>query len=116
MRPILSCAILIFVAGGALDAQWIKLPTPGLARLPDDKPNLTAPAPRTADGKPDFSGLWKNDGGDRYYNNIAADLRDSDMAPWAHALFVKRQLEFGKDMRRLRRRRPRTACRSVPPT
>lgn len=108
MRPILSCAILIFVAGGALDAQWIKLPTPGLPRLPDDKPNLTAPAPRTADGKPDFSGLWKNDGGDRYYNNIAADLRDSDMAPWAHALFVKRQLEFGKDS-------PETQCLPLGP-
>ena len=46
-----------FVATSALDAQWLKLPTPGLPRLPDGKPNLAAPTPRTPDGKPDLSGL-----------------------------------------------------------
>lgn len=92
-----SAVVLLLVCAASLSAQWIKLPTPGLPRLPDGKPHLTAPAPRTADGKPDFSGLWKNDGGDRYYNNLAADLKTSDVAPWAHALFVKRSLEFGKD-------------------
>jgi hypothetical protein len=103
-----ACATFILVASVGLDAQWIKLPTPGLPRLPDGKPDLTAPAPRTAEGKPDFSGLWKNDAGDRYYNNIAADLRESDVAPWAHALFVKRQLEFGKDS-------PETQCLPLGP-
>ena len=90
-------AVLVLAMGVVLDAQWLKLPTPGLPRLPDGKPNLTAPAPRTTDGKPDLSGLWKNDGGDFYYNNIAADLQTSDVAPWAHSLFITRQLEFGKD-------------------
>ena len=94
---LLVCAGFIGAAGISLDAQWIKLPTPGLPRLPDGKPNLTAPAPRAPDGKPDFSGLWNNDGGDRYYNNVTADLQTSDVAPWAHALFLKRQSEFGKD-------------------
>jgi hypothetical protein len=99
MRPtwLLVCTGFVLAAGIAVDAQWLTLPTPGLPRLPDGKPNLTAPAPRTSDGKPDFSGLWKNDGGDRYYNNIAADLKTGDVAPTAHALFIKRQLEFGKD-------------------
>jgi hypothetical protein len=27
-------------------------------RTPDGKPNLTAPAPRTNDGNPDFAGVW----------------------------------------------------------
>jgi hypothetical protein len=99
MRPtwLLVCAGFITAAGIALDAQWIMHPTAGLPRLPDGKPNLTAPAPRTSDGKPDLSGLWQNDGADRYYNNVTADLQPGDVAPWAHALFMKRQLEFGKD-------------------
>jgi len=33
---------------------------------------------------PDFSGLWQNDGGDRYYNNVTADLQVSDVAPWVY--------------------------------
>jgi hypothetical protein len=99
MRPIrlLVCSAIVLAGTANLDAQWLDLPTPGLPRLPDGKPDLTAPAPRTTDGKPDLSGLWNNDGGDRYNNNIAADLSTSDVAPWAHALFMKRQLEFGKD-------------------
>ena len=93
----LVCVGFILATGITLDAQWLKLPTPGLPRLPDGKPNLAAPAPRTADGKPDLSGLWTNDAGDRYDNNIAADLSVSDVVPAAHTLFIKRQLEFGKD-------------------
>src|SRR5690349_15530699 len=92
-----ACAAFVLASALTLDAQWLKLPTPGLPRLPDGKPDLAAPAPRTAAGTPDFSGLWKNDGGDRLYNNIAADMQIGDVAPSAHALFVKRQLEFSKD-------------------
>ena len=88
---------VVVATAADLDAQWLKLPTPGLPRLADGKPNLTAPAPRTLDGKPDFSGLWKNDRGDYYYNNIAGDLPPGDVAPWADALYRKRRLEFGKD-------------------
>jgi hypothetical protein len=95
-RLLVACVVAMSL-GVALDAQWLKRQTPGLPRLPDGKPDLSAPAPRTADGKPDLSGLWENAGGDRYYNNIAADLDVRDVAPWAHALFVQRQLEFGKD-------------------
>jgi hypothetical protein len=96
MRLPLLLALILTIAPDA-GAQWLKLPTPGLPRLPDGTPNLEAPAPRTADGTPDFSGLWKNDGGDRLYNNIAVDLKPGDVAPWADAIYQKRKLEFGKN-------------------
>lgn len=46
------------MAGGSLDAQWLKYPTAAIPRTPDGKPDLSAPAPRTEHGKPDFSGMW----------------------------------------------------------
>jgi hypothetical protein len=50
--------ILLMLVGVDASAQWLKYPAPGTPRTRDGKPNLTAPAPRASNGKPDLSGVW----------------------------------------------------------
>ncbi|MBV9770109.1 MAG: hypothetical protein JOZ32_11110 [Bryobacterales bacterium] len=53
-------ALLAFALPAALVAQWPSYRTTGVPRNPDGKPNLSAPAPKTAEGKPDLTGIWQN--------------------------------------------------------
>src|SRR5579859_11811 len=41
-----------------LSAQWPAYKLAGAPRLPNGQINLDAPAPKTADGHPDLSGIW----------------------------------------------------------
>jgi hypothetical protein len=83
-------------------AQWLNYPTPGIPRLPDGKPNLAAPAPRSLDGRPDLSGIWAVEcnvyGRDSCFTksiffDLAKDLKPEEvqMTPWAAAISAQRQ-------------------------
>jgi hypothetical protein len=87
----------LIIAAMMSRAQWLEYPTPGVPRLPDGKPNLTAPAPKTLDGKPDLSGIWTTKVG--YTGNIARDLKPGELSfqPWASELYKHRVETQGKE-------------------
>ena len=72
----LAAVALLILGTPFASAQWLKYPTPGVPRKPDGSVNLSAPAPRLWDGKPDLSGVWTSGG----RNPQAADDRPGDQA------------------------------------
>ena len=60
------------VATLPLAAQWRSIPLDGVPLAADGKPDLMAPAPRTAAGRVDLSGIYQSSY--KYFQNIAADL------------------------------------------
>lgn len=78
-------------------AQWLGYPTANIPRLPNGKVNLSAPAPKTADGHPDIYGLWQPQG--LYIGDITKDIKPADLPiqPWAAELYKHRRETESKD-------------------
>src|SRR6266705_4354308 len=90
-RMALTTIVALVLMSVATGAQWLNHPTAGIPRLPDGKPNLSAPPPRLADGHPDLSGIW-NVGNMLYFHDLARGLKpgDVELTPWAAAIRKQR--------------------------
>jgi len=119
MKQLILVATLLCAGAPALLAQWPRHTVPGIPRTADGQPNLTAPAPRAPDGKPDLSGIWENfrKPGDapvrsvnaQFFNDLPPTLinefRDIGAGvagglpfqPWAAALRQQRMADQSKD-------------------
>ncbi len=88
MRLLLAALALMTVTTPAA-AQWLDWKTPGIPRKADGAPNLTAPAPRGPDGKPDLSGVWNGP-------TIPARPDPANLQPWVLDRVGERQREYYK--------------------
>jgi hypothetical protein len=113
VRAALTSAALaaLLLAPAPLGAQWLDYPTAGAPKNRDGSPNLNAPVSRTADGKPDLSGIWRPERNQVCPPDGCPDNQMSEQfldigwglkggipyQPWAAALVKERSEQFGKD-------------------
>jgi hypothetical protein len=95
----LSVAVIVCACAVVSEAQWDSFPSKNVPRGADGQVDLTAPARRTADGKPDLSGFYMPADPVKYLLNLAADMKPGEvpLQPWADALYKERIANNGKD-------------------
>ena len=84
-------AMFLLATVSTVSAQWQNLKDKSIPRAKDGSPDMTAPAPHRADGKPDLTGIWIAD--PPKVRDASAGLKPGElqMLPWAEKLFNERK-------------------------
>jgi hypothetical protein len=85
-----SVLLLAVFASTHLAAQWVKYPTAGAPRKADGNVEMSAAAPRMANGKPDLSGTWTSDEVDPRRPNVPPNPHDATTS--------RRMINLGVDL------------------
>ena len=72
-------------------AQWLNVKDPRIPRTSDGKPDVSAPAPRTAAGTPSLQGTWRP----ALPRHDPGEGMDVPLQPWARALYEERRRTNG---------------------